>query len=232
MQVPDNLWAQWADPHFQQAGEEAPTAQESLCPKVAALLHKLHTDGLIHKSPSSPNALTFVKALRSVRSLLISRPSIMPAHSRRGRSSCPRSRASRELCTGGGGRVWGAKIDLSNCYWSVHLPSAMAGAVRVAVAGTTYALVRVPFGWHQAPGLVQHLMGALLSELPDTQVVFVQYLDDILFVGRDYLLTTQVARDTVAHLARTGFLVSPKSVVGATQYLSRGWMKQLSLRGS
>ena len=26
VQVPDNLWAQWADPHFQQAGEEAPTA--------------------------------------------------------------------------------------------------------------------------------------------------------------------------------------------------------------
>ena len=77
----------------------------------------------------------------------------------------------------------------------------MAGAVRVAAVGTTYALVRVPFGWHQAPGLVQHLIGALLSELPNTQVVIVQYLDDILFVGRDRLLTTQVARDTAAHLA-------------------------------
>ena len=45
-----------------------------------------------------------------------------------------------------GGGAWGAKIDLSNCYWSVHLPPAMADAFRVAAAGTTYALVRVPFG--------------------------------------------------------------------------------------
>ena len=56
--------------------------------------------------------------------------------------------------------------------------------------------VRVPFGWHQAPGLVQHLIGALLFELRDTQVVIVQYLDDILFVGRDRLPTTQVAHDS------------------------------------
>ena len=126
------------------------------------------------------------------------------------------------------GGMWGAKIDLRNCYWSVHLPPAMAGAVRVAAAGTTYALVRVAFGWHQAPGLVQHLIAVLLSKLPDTQVVIIQYLDDILFVGRDRLLTTQVARDTAAHLSRKGLLVSPKSVLDATQSLT--WMgKQLSL---
>ena len=129
------------------------------------------------------------------------------------------------------GGAWGAKIDLSNCYWSVHLPPAMAGAVRVAAAGTTYALVRVPFGWHQAPGLVQHPIAAVLSELPDTQVVIVQYLDDILFVGRDRQVTTRVARDTAAHLARKGFLVSPKSVLDATHSLT--WMgKQLSLNRS
>ena len=107
----------------------------------------------------------------------------------------------------------------------------MAGAVRVATAGTTYALVRVPFGWHQAPGLVQHLIAAVLSELPDTQVVIVQYLDDILFVGWDRQVTTRVARDTAAHLARKGFIVSPKSMLDATQSLR--WMgKQLSLNRS
>ena len=54
--------------------------------------------------------------------------------------------------------------------------------------------------------VVQHLIAALLSALPDTQVVIIQYLDDILFVGRDRLLTTEVARDTAAHLACKGFL--------------------------
>ena len=36
VQVPDELWAQWADPHFPQAGATAPAAPESSCPKVAA----------------------------------------------------------------------------------------------------------------------------------------------------------------------------------------------------
>ena len=100
----------------------------------------------------------------------------------------------------------------------------MAGAVRVAAAGTTYAVVCVLFGWHQAPGLVQHLIAALVSNLPDAQVVVVQYLDDILFVGRNRLLTTQMAGDTAAHPARKGFPVIPKSVLEATQSLT--WMGQ------
>ena len=57
------------------------------------------------------------------------------------------------LCSVQGG-TWGARIDLSNCYWSVHLPPTIVGAVGVAAAGTTYALVCVPFGCHQTPGLV------------------------------------------------------------------------------
>ena len=88
--------------------------------------------------------------------------------------------------------------------------------------------MRVPFGWHRALDLVQHLNGALLFELPDAHVVIVQYVDDMLFVDRDRLLTIHVARDTAAHLARKGFRGSPKSVLNATQSLS--WMgKQLSL---
>ena len=78
---------------------------------------------------------------------------------------------------------------------------------------------------------MQHLIAAVLSELPDTQVVIVQYSDDILFVGRDRQVTTRVAGDTAAHLARKGFLVSPKLVLDATQSLT--WMgKQLSLNRS
>ena len=52
VQVPDDLWAQWAKSHFQRAGEAAPTAPESLCPKVAALLRRLNADGLVDKFPS------------------------------------------------------------------------------------------------------------------------------------------------------------------------------------
>ena len=177
-------------------------------------------------NPSCPQMLVLLlntKAWPSARLLSLCRPSTMLARSRQGHSACPHLRASRDCCAPcGGGWAWGAKIDLSNCYQSVQLPPAMAGAVCVAVVGTTYALVRVPFGWHQALGLVQHLIAAVLCELPDTQVIIVQYLDDILFVGRGRQVTTRVARDTAAHLARKGFIVSPKQCL-MPRSPSRGW---------
>ena len=133
----------------------------------------------------------------------------------------PRPRPASSMVAVSPSPSWG---DNASSRW----PCVARRAARVAVAGTTYALVRVMFGWHQAPSLEQHLITVLLSDLPGTQVVAVQYLDDILFVGRNQLLTTQVARDTAAHLAHKGFLVSPKSVMDATQSFT--WMgKQLSL---
>ena len=58
--------------------------------------------------------------------------------------------------------------------------------------------------------------------------MFKMWMTLFFFLGRDCLLTTQVARDTAAHLARKGFLVSPKPTLDVTNSLT--WMgKQLSL---
>ena len=197
---------------------------------MAARVRRLDADGLVDKSLLSPNARAFVeyKSLAKC-ALLIDMQEFSRACSFKARPfRLPSLADLAGLLRSVQGGALGAKIDLNNCYWSVHLPHVMAGAVRVAAVGTTYALVRVPFGWHQALGLVQHLIAAVLFELLDTQVVVVQYLGYIFFVGRDGQLTTQVARDTAAHLVRKGFIVSPKSVLDATQSLT--WMgKQLSL---
>ena len=40
-------------------------------------------------------------------------------------------------------------------------------------------MVRVPFGWHQAPGLVQHLIATVIAHVDPAGVVVLQYLDDI-----------------------------------------------------
>ena len=61
VQVLDDLLAQWADPHFHRAGAAASTSPQSSCPKFAALLRRLHADGLVDKSLLSPNARVFVK---------------------------------------------------------------------------------------------------------------------------------------------------------------------------
>ena len=45
---------------------------------------------------------------------------------------------------------WACKLDLKNCYWIVLLPPDMQQVIRIAVGSTKYAIVCVPFGWHQA----------------------------------------------------------------------------------
>ena len=164
------------------------------CPKVEALLHQLHADGLINKYTLSRNARAFVKYKSIGRcALIIDMQAFNDACSFKAtpfRLPSLEGLAGLLRSLGGGGGAWGAKIDLSNGYHSVHLPHAMAWAVRIAAAGTTHFLVHVPFGWYQAPGLVQHVIVAVLFELPNTQVVIVQYLYDILFVGRDRSINT------------------------------------------
>ena len=83
----------------------------------------------------------------------------------------------------------------------------------LAAQGHTYAFLRVLFGWHQAPGLIEALISDLLRDLGRGGVVVVQYLDDILFVGHD---PGEVAAVTgsAAHLLRgAGFIISEKSVL-------------------
>ena len=74
------------------------------------------------------------------------------------------------------------KMDLKNRYLSVHLPAKIVNRIRVPAGTGPCAIAIVLFGWHQAPGLVGHLIDRVLSSLPPTTVVITQYLDDILFV--------------------------------------------------
>ena len=109
-------------------------------------------------------------------------------------------------------------------------PPPLANTIRVAAQGHTYAFLRVPFGWHRAPGLVQALISDLLGDLGRGVVVVVQYLDDILFVGHDPGEVAAVT-DSAAHLLRrAGFIISEKSVF--TPQRSLRWMgKDVDLRG-
>ena len=116
----------------------------------------------------------------------------------------------------------GAKLDIANCYWSVCLPPDVVGAIWVAAGNCTYALLRVPFGWHQAPGLVQALIADLLRDLDPDGVVVVQYLDDVLFIGRDRAQVAAVAEDAAYTVRRAKFLVSDKSKLGPQRWIA--WM--------
>ena len=108
---------------------------------------------------------------------------------------------------------WACKLDLKNCYWSVHLPPSLVNYIRVTAGRDRYAIVKVPSGWHQAPRLVQHLIDRVLSSLPPTVVLVVQYLDNIFFVGPRPDVK-DMARRAAATLEQAGYIISPKSKVG------------------
>ena len=73
--------------------------------------------------------------------------------------------------------------------------------------------MRVPFGWHQAPGLVQHLIATVIAHVDPGGVVVVQYLDDILVVGKHKQEVHQVTHDVTSALSKAGFLIGAKSIL-------------------
>ena len=195
------------------------------------MLRALFQDGLLAPTDEPANAQVFVKYKSAEKAALIVN---MVNFNRSCASKARRFRlptleglaaSLRSICRD----VYACKIDLRNCYWSIHLPPDMLNCIRVAAATDRYAFVRVPFGWHQAPGLVQHLIARVLETLPPSSVLIIQYLDDILFVGpRD---DVQSMAQPAAHvLQQQGYLISPKSDFTPSKNVT--WMgKALNLSG-
>ena len=112
---------------------------------------------------------------------------------------------------------WATKIDPGNCYWSIHLPPHLTKAIRVGVGSRSFAIVRVPFrvpfSWHQVPGLVQHLITTAIAHVDPGTVVVVLYLDDILCVGKNKQQVHAVTASVAAAWREAGFLIGAKSIL-------------------
>ena len=44
-----------------------------------------------------------------------------------------------------------AKLDLSNCFWSLRLPQSWVGEFSVCVGDAEYVWQKLPFGWKYSP---------------------------------------------------------------------------------
>ena len=85
----------------------------------------------------------------------------------------------------------------------------------------------VPFGWHEAPGLVQHLIATVIAHVDPGVVVVVQYLDDILVVGKHKQEVHQGTHDVTIALSKAGFLIGAKSIL--TPVAEVTWMAGLCI---
>ena len=119
--------------------------------------------------------------------------------------------ASMALMKARGIQLWFTKLDVSNMFYTCKLPPDQRTAFRIRVGGDTYAFAGLPFGWSRSPALAQELLGCYLATLHPTQVVVIQYLDDILlFCASQAKLETETQR-LVSILEPAGWVISPKS---------------------
>ena len=148
------------------------------------MLRALFCDGLLAPTQDPANAHVFVKyKLLEKAALIVNMVNFQHAcadKARRFRLPTLEGLAHslRNICID----LWAYKLDLKNCYWSIHLPPSLVNCIRVAAGTDRYAIVRVPFCWHQAPKLAQHLVDRVLSSLAPTAVLIIQHLDEILFL--------------------------------------------------
>ena len=122
---------------------------------------------------------------------------------------------------GGGGRqkLYMAKVDLSNCVWSVRLPTSWVGEFSVSLGDAQHIWQSLPFGWKYSPLLCQKLMYSVVRTsvwLPP--VLFFVYLDDILLVGTRRFVCKAVRRAR-HRLQGVGFITGPKSVTKPSRHL-------------
>ena len=185
--VPPDLWDLWGDPNFLQAGQTAPQQQYSQCPKTQAMLRALAAEGLLQPTTDPPNAQVFLKYNSPEKATMIVNTSKFNGQCAfKARKFClPSLEGLALLLRQSNNKAWARKLDLKYCYWSVHVPPQLLNSVRIGAGGYRYCTVRVPFGWHQARGLVQHLISLVLATVPLDTVVVIQYFDDILFVSKD-----------------------------------------------
>ena len=135
-----------------------------------------------------------------------------------------------------------AKLDLSNCFWSLQLRKSWVGEFGLCVVDAQYDWQSLPFGWKYSPLVCQKLVYSVVRpSLWWLLVLFFVYLDDILIVGTRRFVRKAV-RPARRRLQRVGFVINGKSVtepardldfVGHAFDLKRGTLENRSgmLRG-
>ena len=128
----------------------------------------------------------------------------------------------RSATGGWGGRVFLAKLDLQNAYWSIRLPPLWRKVFVVeGGSGRRFRYARLPFGWSYSPAICQRLVMAVVRRVLSRRgIQGWVYLDDILLSARRKARLRRAVRDCIALLRRAGFIVGEKSETFPTECIS------------
>jgi len=122
------------------------------------------------------------------------------------------------------------KLDLSNAYHSVSLPSWLEDQFRFSatlspgLAPTVFKWLKLPFGWDRSPKVFQEFMELSLKSISSSTVLILSYLDDILLVSVDPLALASMTNKAVSMLKEKGFIISPNPKSLTTPETSIDWL--------
>ena len=88
--------------------------------------------------------------------------------------------------------------------------------------GISYVVNSLPFGWAHSPVITIENVARFLILAHPSQVILIQYLDDVVLVSTDSNVLRWDTRQLVEDLVEEGWVVSPKSVVEPSTSIT--WM--------
>jgi len=185
-------------------------------------------------SPSSSLSFSFNLSLRSkpnsAKSLLISDCRSLIEHSVFAPKKFSLPKLSSLFFLKTGALHYFTKLDLSNAYHSIRLPSFLQDHFTFAAYTTSaetpvvFKWLRLPFGWDRSPQIFQSFMTDALSSISSSTVLVLSYLDDVLFVSPCLEALKIVTDKAVSLLASLGFLVSPPPKSHTVPVLEIDWL--------
>ena len=120
----------------------------------------------------------------------------------------------------GGGRVFLAKLNLQNAYWSIISPPHSAGGSSWSKVGSgrRFRYARLPFGWSYSPAICQRLVLAVVQwVLSRRGTRGWVYQDDTLLSAKRKGRLRKAVRDCATLLCRTALIVGEKSETSPTE---------------
>lgn len=89
---------------------------------------------------------------------------------------------------------------------SAGVPASHKDYMRIGIAGATYSIPCLTFGYTRSPAIPQELLGSHIATLHPGTIIIVQYLDmNVLLVNSDWSALAD-------HLVEKGWLISYRSV--------------------
>ena len=154
------------------------------------MLHRLADDGLIFSIPPQPAAPAFVTAKTPEKArLLVDLRVLNKVWPKPPSFRLPQ--LSQLLALPHAAKLYFAKLDISNFFWSLHLPPSVNGCFPISAGDSPFGSRQLPFGWSWSPILAQHTLAAIIAPvLAWPPLLCLQYVDEILLACEDPFFVT------------------------------------------